>query len=282
METDFVRIGQENLKWFYPLLSEGEEQLLRLRDDTCAIGAVVETKAAGMILFSLREREILIRRIAVSEDMRKQGVATGLLRYLCKLSNDSGAVVSADFYAEEKYDDIYSLFTDSGFFSILEIPGGIVRLPLKYFDGNKLFEKGRNTAAKSGIKSLESLSEWEKKIVLQNIQESGRGFVTKQELSECMQKASFVAMSENSFSGLVLVQKDASGIELSYVYLSPNGAYCFIPLLSSVLSALLETDPGESISITVSNEISENLLLKLVPDAAYTSRHYRAFYDMTI
>ena len=282
METDYVRIGQNNLKWFYPLFLEGEELLLGSRDDTCAVGAVVEKKAAGMVLFSSREREILIRRIAVSEDMRKQGVATGLLRYLCKLSNDFGAVVSADFYAEERYDDIYSLFTDSGFFSIQEIPGGIVSLPLKYFEGNKLFEKGRNTAVKNGIKSLASLSEWEKKLVLLNIQENGRSFVTKQELSECMQKASFVAMSENSFSGIALVQKDASGIELSYVYLSSNGAYCFVPLLSSVLSALLEMDPGESVSITVSNEISESLLLKLAPDAAYTSRHYRAFYDMTL
>ncbi len=282
MGTDFVRIGQGNLKWFYPLLVEGEEYLLRSRDDICAVGAVVEAKAAGMVLFSFREREILIRRIAVSEDMRNQGVATGLLRYLCELAGDFGAVVSADFYAEEKYDDIYSLFTDTGFFSIQEIPGGIVSLPLMYFLDNKLFEKSRNTEAKYGIRSLAALSELEKKHVLLNIQENGRGFVTKDELSECMETASFVAMSENGFSGIALVQKIASGFELSYVFLSSNGAYCFVPLLSAVLSVLTETNPAARVSITVSNEKAESLLLKLVPDAVYTSRHYRAFYDMTL
>ncbi len=282
METDYVRIGQENLKWFYPLFSEGEERLLQVRDDICAIGAVVQAKAAGMVLFSFHEREILIRRIAVSEDMRNQGVATGLLRYLCTLSNDSGAVVSADFYAEEKYDDIYSLFTDTGFFSIQEIPGGIVSLPLKSFEGNELLKKAMNTAEKSRIKSLASLSEGEKNLVIQNVQEEGRGFVSKQELSECLQTASFVAASENVFSGIALVKKDDSGLELSYVYLTSNGSYSFVPLVASVLSALMETDPEESISITVANELSEKLLLKLVPDATYKIKHYRAFYDMTL
>ena len=77
---EFIRITDETLHWFSPLLSEDLCRQLTQQKSLYAIGAVEDRVACGILVFCIGKPAAEIRMLVVSPEYRRRGIARRLQR----------------------------------------------------------------------------------------------------------------------------------------------------------------------------------------------------------
>ena len=111
-----------------------------------AIGAVKNNYICGVLIFRA-DGELLIdiQYIAVAEPYRRQGIATGLLDFLCESAWESTTAIFCTFAAADWDEPLCRLFIRRGDFTLTEAEGYICRFPCKELSRIEL-----NTAPPAG------------------------------------------------------------------------------------------------------------------------------------
>ena len=111
-----------------------------------AIGAVKNNYICGILIFRA-DGELLIdiQYIAVAKPYRRQGIATGLLDFLCKSAWESTTAIFCTFAASDWDEPLCRLFIRRGDFTLTEAEGYICRFPCKELSKLEL-----NTAPPTG------------------------------------------------------------------------------------------------------------------------------------
>ena len=130
MAIEFGLISKKHASAFLPLLPE-EHRASLTQKGIYAIGAVKDKIACGILIFRSNELIANIQYLSVAESYRRQGIATGLLDFLCETAWQTGTAVLCSFSAENRDDPICRLLTRRGDFTLAETDDYICRFPCK-------------------------------------------------------------------------------------------------------------------------------------------------------
>ncbi len=101
-------IGQQNISGFMPLLGQAPSP------GEFALGAIVDKRPAGVIVFSVKDEVCYVEHLLVTEENRRKGIGTFLLADVDSFGREIGAGSMMAFFAE---DDMAKFFFESqGFF----------------------------------------------------------------------------------------------------------------------------------------------------------------------
>ena len=142
--AEYIRLTEQTLHWFQSLLPPAH-QTLREQEGFFILGAVQAGVACGTLVFQLQQLAEVpmanIRFLAVAEGYRRRGIATGLIRFLCRCCYDSVTPVLCTFSAPDKTDPVYLLFAEMEDFSVAEAEGYVCQIPLSCLAGDPTLAK---------------------------------------------------------------------------------------------------------------------------------------------
>ena len=97
-----------------------------------AVGAVKDGCLCGVLVFRAGGELLMdIQYISVAETYRRQGIANGLIDFLCKSAWQSATAVCCTFAAADENAPLYRLFARRGDFTLAEEEGYICRFPCR-------------------------------------------------------------------------------------------------------------------------------------------------------
>lgn len=277
---EYFRITEDMLHWFLPLLSKSEENTLKNGKDIYAIGAVCDKHACGILVFYLEEMAD-IRYLAVAEDYRRRGIATGMVTFLCRHMLDSVTPVTCTFSAEGPLNPLRLLFTEMGNFSVAEEEGFACRVRLASLAGNKILAPLR--ARKRSDPSFFSLTPLEQKGFLQKIY--GQDIFYLREIREeqynkplCLCVADGGEVKAAIF---VTQEKDTPDLELAFAWCAPGCQKMLVELLAQASGQIPEDAEGY-LYIAAVTPASAAIVEKILPEREMLGGYCRAVWDMEL
>lgn len=278
--VSYFRITEEKLHWFAPLLSQSEEAALKSRGDVYAIGAVCDKCACGILVFQLGEIAD-IRYLAVSEKYRRQGIATGMITFLCRYMWDSLTPVTCSFASKGLDDPIYLLFADMGNFSVAESGGYSCRVSLKELPENKVLAplKGH----KLNHPSFFSLTPSERKGFMQKMYEQNNFYL--REIPEEQYRKDFCLcnMDGNEVKAAIFITQETGtpDLELAFAWCAPGRQKALIELLAQA-SAMVQGDSEGYLYISAVTPPSVAIVEKILPEREMLGSYCQAVWDMEL
>lgn len=117
---EIITIKPEQLDAFSPLLPEEIAEQLQTHPNILAFGAVMDSTPAGVLVFSLEEREVRLLFLCTAEAFQGQGIARKLVRALMKkASADQQAFrLVADVPRPERLHPAYLLLLREGWIPV--------------------------------------------------------------------------------------------------------------------------------------------------------------------
>jgi len=100
-----------------PLLLEQDVNLLQKKQKK-GFAAVYGRAVVGVLLYDVREKYLVVDRIAVSSQYQRFGVGTGMLEMLCKLAEGLHYQLVFSFEGEGNRDPFYRFVSSTGMFYI--------------------------------------------------------------------------------------------------------------------------------------------------------------------
>lgn len=276
MSIQYGLIGKTQLPAFLPLLSENPQILNH--PDVFAVGAVKERHACGILVFRADEVAADILHLAVAEPFRRQGVANGLIDFLCKSAWESGTAVLCSFSAVNRDAPLCRLLTKRGDFTLTETEDYICRFPCKVPAAAEL----DGVSAAGNIKCFYKLPPEVQhnffSLLKEDNAEFARGLQEEQRMLEPM---CLCTVEKGTVQAAIFCQSQGRDVLLSFVYAHPNHVRSLI-ILSSHLRDLLmkESDKLDYLQIAAVTPQSRKLVDSLLPQREITHRFYTACWDM--
>lgn len=109
--AEYYVLDEKNRKHFKKLMSEYCWNLLLVRKDIFAMGAVCDNNACGYMIVERNEEGYIIQDIFVHPDFRRKGIATGFIHALVKIAEIY--VEDIDIHFIQGEDDGFKKFLDS-------------------------------------------------------------------------------------------------------------------------------------------------------------------------
>ena len=278
--ADYFRITEGTLHWFLPLLPQSEVDALKnMPDDVVAIGASCEKCACGILVF--KGGEIVdIRYIAVAEKYRRQGVATGMIDFLCRHMWESATPVTCTFAAQDRLDPMYSLFNSMWNFSIGQEEGFSCRIPLSALAESKTLAplKKRSTAHPSFF----SLTPLEQKNFFQQMHELGNIYLNEIKEEQYKKDLCLCETDKSDVKAAIFVtQEEAPDMELVFAWCAQGWQKTLIELLAQA-GAQIPAGAEGFLSIAAVTPFSAAIVEKLLPERELLGNYYRAVWDMEL
>ena len=135
MSIQYGRIAPQHFDAFRPLLPE---EFSLQAPHTYAAGAVQDGVACGVLVFRADELTADILWLAVAETHRRQGIATGLIDFLCRSAWETGTALLCTFAAPNRDAPLCRLLTRRGDFTVTETEDYICRFPCRELAGIQL------------------------------------------------------------------------------------------------------------------------------------------------
>lgn len=281
MPVQYGLLTKEQLHDLVPLLPDIEQAASA--ENIYAIGAAKADRICGVLVFRA-DRELLIdiQYIAVAEACRRQGIANGLLDFLCKRAWETTTAVLCTFAAASWDDPLCSLFVRRGDFTLMEEEGYICRFPCKALSQVEL---SAVPPAGARIAAFYDLPEWARRRFLKEMKsdnpELSAGLCNEPEqmlrpLCLC------VVDSVENIRAAIFCQGRGRDVELSLAYGTPNHTRSLVALVGRLRELLLSA--GERVSflrIAAVTPQSQKLVDMLLPAREITERFYTACWDMT-
>lgn len=284
---EYLRITEKTEKWFLPLLPAEEQQVLHAGSGCYAIGAVADKEACGVLVFDASDEIIEIRYLAVSVPFRRQGIATGMIRMLCKSVSEEVIPVRCVFPAADKEDPLYLLFAEMPDFSVSEEEGFICRIP--YAEVKEAESLLRLRGRCGTVKTFFELPPMDQKKFFLNLYNQGIYYL--REISEkdyVKPLCRYLADKNGKIEAAVfLAEKKGQDeenaaekeLELSFVWSAPGQESRMLCLLAEVSALLPEKG---NLWISAVTKTTAAIVDKLFPKHEVTERFYSGVWDLEI
>ena len=273
---DYLRITEATRHWFLPLLPEGEQWAMAHERQVYAIGAVRDKTACGVLVFQVVSPVVEIRFLAVAEGFRRQGVASGMLDYLCRHAWETMMPVVCTFAAADRRDPVCRFFIRQGNFSVVEEAGYDCKIPLAGLSRNT---RVTALAASGGqVHPFFSLPQVEQRAFLHQLKREGVPFPQAGERHFCKPLCLCRTGRAGAVEAAVFLTEDGADLELCTVWCRPNGQRQLMDLLAKVCASMPD-GPGW-LRIAAVTPQSMALVDKLLPQRQVVARYYRAAWDM--
>lgn len=280
MPIQYGLLTREQLNALTPLLPEAEQAVNAA--DIYAIGAVKNNCICGILVFRA-DGELLIdiQYIAVAEACRRQGIATGLLDFLCESAWESTTAVFCTFAAKDWNEPLCRLFIRRGDFTLTETEDYICRFPCRELS------KVRLTVAPPAGTRIAPFYDLPKQVQ--------RRFLNDMKKDSFEFSAGICAEREQMFRPLCLCvvdtaenvqaaffcQRRGHDVELSLAYGTPGHVHALAALVSHLRELLLSTgDCVPYLRIATVTPQSRKLIDKLLPEREIIQKFYTACWDM--
>ena len=274
---EFIRITDETLRWFAPLLSQELLGRLTGRRDMYAIGAVEDRTACGVLVFRAGKPAAEIRMLAVSPEYRRRGIATGMVEYLCRHAWDAVTPVVCSFAAPDQQDPVYLFFAQLEHFSVTQEEGMICQVPLSQLPRERLAALGSQRAAIQPFFSLPAVTRRQFFLQLQRqhalLWDDFNG-------TDCCQPLCLCAAEGGNIQAAVFLSQEGADLELSFAWCAPGRHQQLMALLARACSLLPRE--GGCLRIAAVTPVSVSLVDKLLPGRQVLARYYQAAWDMEL
>ena len=273
--TTYIRITSKTLHWFVPLIPEGERQALEQGRRVYAIGAVQDRVACGVLVFQVGAPTVEIRFLAVAEGFRRQGVARGMVEYLCRHAWAQLSPVVCIFAAAHRSEPIYRFFAGLEQFSLVQEEGFCCQVPLAGLSQNaRLAALDR---AQGQVQSFFSLPLAAQRQFLLKLRQSSFPFL-EEEQQYCKPLCLCATGTAGAVEAAIFLAEDGMDLELTCVWCAPGRQQRLMALLARACTQLPE-GPGW-LRIAAVTPQSAALVDKLLPQRQITARYYRAAWDI--
>lgn len=251
-------------------------------DDLYALGAMQDGCICGVLTFRA-DGELLIdiQYIAVAEVCRRQGIANGLLDFLCKSAWKSTTAVVATFAAEDWDAPLCRLFIRRGDFTVTESESYICRFPCRELPQIKWKV---SLPAGMRITTFYDLPEPAQRRFLNEMRKDNRefaeGLCAEREL---MLHPLCICAVDSSATVQAAIFCEARGqdVELSLVYAVNGNVHALIALLGRLRELVISAgDRISDLKIAAVTPQSRKLIDKLLPGCEITEKFYTACWDM--
>lgn len=117
IEITYKPLEKDTVREALPLLLEKDLRLLQSQVKR-GITAVYGRRVIGVLLYSLRDKYLVVDRIEVLPQYQRFGVGTGMLEMLCKFADAMKYELVFSFEGESKFDPFYRFVASTGVFHI--------------------------------------------------------------------------------------------------------------------------------------------------------------------
>lgn len=274
---EFIRITDETLHWFAPLLSEELCRRLTGQKNLYAIGAVEDRTACGILVFRIGKPVAEIRMLAVSPEFRRRGIARGMVEYLCRHAWDTTTPVVCSFSAPDLQDPVYLFFAGLENFSVTLEDGMICKVPFSDIPRSRLAALRNSSAQIRPFFSLPEVTRWQ---FVRQLQQQHALLWDNFDGQDCCQPLCLCATNGANIQAAVFVSNDGADLDLSFVWCAAGCHRQLMALLAQISSLLPQT--GGDLRIAVVTPVSVSLVDKLLPNREVLARYYQAAWDMQL
>lgn len=280
--AEYIRLTEQTLHWFQSLLPPAH-QTLREQEGFFILGAVQAGVACGTLVFQLQQPAEVpmanIRFLAVAEGYRRRGIATGLIRFLCRCCYDSVTPVLCTFSAPDKTDPVYLLFAEMEDFSVAEAEGYVCQIPLSCLAGDptlaSLAERGRQP------RRLFDLSAAARRSLLLDLKRRGPFYLQAGDEEALVKPLCLYTRDSDHVTAALFFSRDGTDLELSFAWSAPGGQRDLMGLLGRVAVQFSAGSRG-MLRIAAVSPASAAIVDKLLPGREITARFYQAAWDMEL
>lgn len=278
MSIQYGLISPHQIHAFLPLLS-GEQQILN-NPGVFSVGAIKDNQACGILVFQADEVMADILHLAVAEPFRHQGIANGLIDFLCKSAWETGTVVLCSFSAVNRDDPLCRLFTKRGDFTLTETEDYICRFPCKNLASVDLKDV---QSAKSRAERFYKLPQNIQYSFFSNLKEDNaefaRGLMENQH--QMLEPLCLCTVEKGSVQAAIFCQSQGNDVLLAFVYTHPNHVRSLIALTAHLQDLLLKAaDKVDYLQIAAVTPQSRKLVNTLLPQREVIRKFYTACWDM--
>lgn len=263
---------------FLPLIPEGCPSLSE--NGIYAIGAVKDARACGVLVFRADEMTADILHLAVAEPFRRQGIANGLIDFLCRSAWETATAVISSFSAPDRDDPMCRLLIRRGDFTLEETEDYICRISCKDLDEVEL---PAALPAGSRIEPFYKLRPNMQSRFFSELKEDNAEFARglQRDQDQMLKSLCLCVTNESEVQAAVFCNNQDGNVLLSFVYASPNHTRALIALLARLRELLLKAaDKVPYLQIAAVTPQSRKLIDKLLPQRETTRRFYMASWDM--
>lgn len=272
----YIRLTNQTMPWFQPLFPQGDRAWSE-DSDMYAIGAIQDGVACGILIFQMIQEWADIRFLAVAEGYRRQGIATGLVRYLCQNALPSLTPILCTFAAADKCDPVYLLFAEMGYFSLEEQEGYACQVPIADLGHNQMLAalRGRGRTPRKFF----DLTAAERRQFLLTLERQGVYYLHGMDESALLPSLCLYTQGEHGNTAAVFLSGPGPDLELSCAWSVQGGQNDLMGLLAYAATQL----PQEgTLRINAVTPISAAIVDKLLPQRVITARYYQAAWDMEL
>ena len=213
-----------------------------------------------------------IRFLAVAEGYRRRGIATGLIRFLCRYCYDSVTPVLCTFSAPDKTDPVYLLFAEMEDFSVAEAEGYVCQIPLSCLAGDptlaSLAERGRQP------RRLFDLSAAARRSLLLDLKRRGPFYLQAGDEEALVKPLCLYTRDSEHVTAALFFSRDGTDLELSFAWSAPGGQRDLMGLLGRVAVQFSAGSRG-MLRIAAVSPASAAIVDKLLPGREITARFYQ-------
>lgn len=247
-----------------------------------AIGAAQDNCICGVLIFRT-DGELLIdiQYIAVVEEYRQQGIANGLIDFLCKSAWESTTAVMCTFAAENWDAPLCRLFIRRGDFTLTESESYICRFPCRELPQIKW-----NVALPSNLRitTFYDLPELAQRRMINEMKNTSPAFAAGIGEDREQMLCPFCLCAVDSLmnvQAVVFCQQQDQDVELSLAYGLPGQSKALVALLVRLRELVIRSgDRFADLQIAAVTSQSRKLIDKLLPQREIISKFYTACWDM--
>lgn len=279
--TEYIRITETTESWFLPLLPPHTRALYQTTLEMFAIGAVEDETACGVLLFYEQDDRVEIQYLIVADDYRRQGIGTGMVRYLCQSYYESETPVICVFTATGREDPLYLMFEEMGNFSVSEEDGYYCSISVSELQKNRKFIA--MGAQKEHPVPFFSLPEREQKAFLNFLISENLNYLQDIDSDTYLRPLCLCCKNGSGIQAAVFVTQDAGSADadLSFVWGMPGVPRPLMKCLADVAS-MLPAAGVETLNIAAVTPSSVSLVEKLLDNKTITRRFYSAVWDIEL
>ena len=280
MSVQYGLLTKEHLNVLARQLPEVE--LAAAADNIYAIGAMQDHCICGVLVFRA-DGEILIdiQYIAVAEAYRRQGIADGLIDFLCKSAWKSTTAVLCTFAAKDWDAPLCRLFIRRGDFTLAETESYICRFPCR-----ELPQVRWNATLPSGMRiaTFYDLPELLQRRFINEMKQDNQEFAEGicAERKQMLHPLCICAVDASATVQVaIFCQRREQDIELSLAYCAHGHVNALIALFARLRELLIRAgDYVSDLWIAAVTPQSRKLIDKLLPEREIIEKFYTACWDM--
>ena len=277
MSVQYGLLQPEQLPAYSPLIPSD----LRQQQETLYfIGAVQDHHACGVLVFRADEMTADILHIAVSESYQRQGIADGLLSFLCEYAGETSTAVLCTFAAADRDDPLCRLLTHRGDFTLEESEGFICRVSCADLEDVDL---DLAPPADHQIMPFYRLPDELQHDFFSRLEnehpQHAQGLINSED--DMLDPLCLCSVENSTVQSVVFCQGLDGDVMLSFAYACPNQTRSLIALVSYLRTVLLRaSDKVPYLWIAAVTAESQRLVNTLLPQREIVKSFYTACWDM--